>query len=246
MGLIKRLPVRLLKGKAVSKKRILSSIGNKKRRVEADENDSSDDEVDDNPLAWSRKNPDKIGKQIGSYKKPELSDADNEILNSASSALDYYLLYSTPEYLKDLIHQSTLYAVQKHLYQEMSHLNSDTLRCVEATLLHSGYNQLPRRRMLWEVKPDCHNKLVSDSIRRTEVDAVLKCLHFRDNCKIDSDGYYKIRPIFDQLNSCAKWATHLSECGNYSVDEIMLPYFGRHSTKQYIRNKPVRYGFKVI
>ena len=246
MGLIKRLPVRLLKGKAVSKKRILSSIGNKKRRVEADENDSSDDEVDDNTLAWSRKNPDKIGKQIGSYKKPELSDADNEILNSASSALDYYLLYSTPEYLKDLIHQSTLYAVQKHLYQEMSHLNSDTLRCVEATLLHSGYNQLPRRRMLWEVKPDCHNKLVSDSIRRTEVDAVLKCLHFRDNCKIDSDGYYKIRPIFDQLNSCAKWATHLSECGNYSVDEIMLPYFGRHSTKQYIRNKPVRYGFKVI
>ena len=83
MGLIKRLPVRLLKGKAVSKKRILSSIGNKKRRVEADENDSSDDEVDDNPLAWSRKNPDKIGKQIGSYKKPELSDADNKILNSA-------------------------------------------------------------------------------------------------------------------------------------------------------------------
>ena len=31
----------------------------------------------------------------------------------------------------------------------------------------------------------------------------------------------------------------------FSVDEIMIPYFGRHSTKQYIRGKPVRYGYKV-
>jgi hypothetical protein len=53
----------------------------------------------------------------------------------------------------------------------------------------------------------------------------------------------QVRPIFEQLNkSSSKWLT--SE-GKYSVDEMMIPYFGRHSTKQFIRGKPVRYGYKV-
>jgi hypothetical protein len=114
-------------------------------------------------------------------------------------------------------------------------------------LLHSGYNQIPRRKMLWEKKPDCHNQLVADSVRRAEVDAVLQCLHFNDNCQMNGeDGYYKVRPIFDNLNRCSKYSTHLSKDGRYSVDEMMIPYYGRHSSKQYIRGKPVRYGFKVI
>jgi hypothetical protein len=59
-------------------------------------------------------------------------------------------------------------------------------------LLHSGYHSVPRRKMLWEVKKDCRNELVADSIRRREVDAVLQCLHFRDNTKIDDDSYFKV------------------------------------------------------
>jgi hypothetical protein len=59
-------------------------------------------------------------------------------------------------------------------------------------LLHSGYHAVPRRRMLWEMKDDCRNALVADAIRRREVDAVLLCLHFRDNSNLDNDGYYKV------------------------------------------------------
>ena len=32
---------------------------------------------------------------------------------------------------------------------------------------------------------------------------------------------------------------------NLSVDESMLPYYDRHSTKQFIRGKPVRFGFRM-
>lgn len=59
-------------------------------------------------------------------------------------------------------------------------------------MLHSGYNGIPRRRMLWELKADCHNKLVAEAIRRDEADAVLQCLHFRDNSLLDQDGYFKV------------------------------------------------------
>lgn len=32
---------------------------------------------------------------------------------------------------------------------------------------------------------------------------------------------------------------------NVSVDESMIPYFGKHSCKQFLRNKPVRFGYKA-
>ena len=32
---------------------------------------------------------------------------------------------------------------------------------------------------------------------------------------------------------------------NFSVDESMIPYYGRHGTKQFIRGKPIRFGFKL-
>ncbi|CAI6371246.1 unnamed protein product [Macrosiphum euphorbiae] len=30
----------------------------------------------------------------------------------------------------------------------------------------------------------------------------------------------------------------------HSIDESMVPYFGRHGCKQFIRGKPIRFGFK--
>jgi len=30
-----------------------------------------------------------------------------------------------------------------------------------------------------------------------------------------------------------------------SVDESMIPYFGKHSAKHFIRGKPIMFGFKV-
>ena len=32
---------------------------------------------------------------------------------------------------------------------------------------------------------------------------------------------------------------------NFSVDESMIPYYGRHGTKQFIREKPIRFEFNL-
>ena len=54
---------------------------------------------------------------------------------------------------------------------------------------------------------------------------------------------FKVRPIFENLNkNNTMW---FAEEEKYSVDEVMIPYFGRHSSKQYIHGKPIRYNFKV-
>jgi hypothetical protein len=97
--------------------------------------------------------------------------------------------------------------------------------------------------MLWELKPDCHNPLIAEAIRRDEVVAVVKALHFRDNADMDGDAYYKVRPIIDNLNkTSSKWNV---DADSFAVDEIMIPYYGRHGSKRFIHGKPIRYGFKV-
>ena len=55
-------------------------------------------------------------------------------------------------------------------------------------------------------------------------------IHFRDN--------------FENLYKSAQWLFPLSD-SLYSVDETIVPYYSRHSCKQFIRGKPVRFGYKV-
>jgi Transposase IS4 len=52
-----------------------------------------------------------------------------------------------------------------------------------------------------------------------------------------------VRTVFDNINETSKrW---FADGEKFAVDEIMIPYYGRHGSKQYIHGKPIRYGFKV-
>lgn len=53
-----------------------------------------------------------------------------------------------------------------------------------------------------------------------------------------------MRPIFKNLNNGAHWFV-CDENESFSVDETMIAYYGRHSTKQFIRAKPIRFGYKI-
>jgi hypothetical protein len=51
------------------------------------------------------------------------------------------------------------------------------------------------------------------------------------------------RPITDALK--VKFLEHFVPEQNLSYDESMIKYYGRHGCKQFIRGKPVRFGYKV-
>ena len=52
----------------------------------------------------------------------------------------------------------------------------------------------------------------------------------------------KVRPLIDELNEQCL-ANYLPE-QSVTTDESMVPYFGRHSCKQYMRIKPIKFGYK--
>ena len=110
-------------------------------------------------------------------------------------------------------------------------------------LLVSGYVDEPRRPMYWEHNEDTYNTTVSSFLSRNRFDEIMQNFHLADNSNLDKeDKFAKVRPLIDKLNEQCL-ANYLPE-QSVSIDESMVPYVGRHGCKQYMRNKPVKFGYK--
>ncbi|XP_066969115.1 piggyBac transposable element-derived protein 3-like [Macrobrachium rosenbergii] len=112
-------------------------------------------------------------------------------------------------------------------------------------LLLSGYNKVPSRRMFWSRQTDSRNLAVIQcglSVNRFE--DIIRSLHFVDNTKKpEHDRIYKVRPLFDHFNKMFKELAQAIP-SKWAVDEALEPYYGCHGLKQFIRGKPVRFGYK--
>lgn len=159
-----------------------------------------------------------------------------------SHPLDFFQCFMPEELVEDIVKFSVTYAVQKNTPN--FELGIPDFYTFLGILYLTGYVPLPRRRMYWENSDDVHNTLVSNSMRRNRFDEILRFLHFCNNDEIKlGDKMAKIRPILDKLNLLF---LHFSPAEQkVSVDESMIPYFGRHSCKQFIRGKPIRFGYKA-
>ena len=70
-----------------------------------------------------------------------------------------------------------------------------------------------------------------------------RCFHLNDNEKKDlTDPIYKVRPLFVFL--LGNWRRHYKFSKRLTIDECMIKFNGRLSFKQYIMNKPVKWGIK--
>jgi len=122
--------------------------------------------------------------------------------------------------------------------------NADEIKTFRAILLISVYSSLPRRTMYWEANPDSHNEDVASAMSSNRCDDLMRFLHVSDNANLDStDRFAKVRPLYTMLNErCLQF--HPVE-QQFSIDESMVPYFGRHPSNQFLRLKPVRFGYKL-
>lgn len=145
--------------------------------------------------------------------------------------------------IERLTKDTVMYAVQKghHTFQ----LSCSEMKVFISILLLSGYNTLPRRRLYWSTEPDVRNELIASSMRRNRFDEIMKRFHAADNTNLDKeDKFSKVRPFLDILNECfLKYGEGFGPT-SVSIDESMIPYYGCHPTKQFIRGKPIRWGYK--
>ena len=72
---------------------------------------------------------------------------------------------------------------------------------------------------------------------------IKSCLHIADIHNLAQSKVAKVWPLLYLLRTnCQQFGVFYK---NFNIDESMVPYCGLHSAKQYIKGKPVKFGYKL-
>lgn len=154
--------------------------------------------------------------------------------------MELFLQYFDDEIMDMLLKHSNTYANQKNISVQIT--RQHLYRFIGIHIL-SGYHTVPHIQHYWSSQPTLGVPIVKQSMSRQMFQKIKSVFHMMDNNEMDvSDRFAKVRPLLDALNQKYKqfgiFTTYLS------IDEQMIPYFGRHNCKMFIRGKPIRFGFK--
>ena len=163
-------------------------------------------------------------------------------LETATPASIFELFFDE-EVICFLVEMTNLYA-QRDKGKHNFCTDSSEIRLFIAMLLITGYNQLPRRKMYWKNAEDVLNPAMSNAMSRNRFEELLSVLHLSDNMNLaQNDKFAKVRPFYELI--AKRCYNNRPNSADLSVDESMLPYYGRNNSKQRIQNKAVRSGYKM-
>lgn len=214
--------------------------------TENEETESSSSAKDKEPATKKAKK----SKLTFNWKKKDLPSTNgmfpegNYTALTGLSPVEVFELFFDSEVIQYLVSESNKYAVQKN--DSNPSISEEEMKVYLGILLLSGYVELPEKRSFWEDALDVHNILVSESMRRNRFLDICKYLHCVDNTNIptnEGDKLWKVRPLFEKLSS--RFMEQYRPESRMDFDESMIRYYGRHSCKQFIRGKPIRFGYKV-
>ena len=110
---------------------------------------------------------------------------------------------------------------------------------------------IPHENHNWSTSDEFHFNMVSKSfcvvwyMSRDRFRKLKSCLQFADNNNLEPIKVAKVLPLYNIRVRNKR----LQQFGVFSkplaIDESMVPYFGRHRSKMFIRGKPVRFGYKI-
>ena len=119
------------------------------------------------------------------------------------------------------------------------------MRKIFGILLLSGYHSLSEEHHYWSRQQDLGLAIVSDTMNRNRYYEIKTYLFFDDNQNLtEGDKMSKIVLLYEMLNQDPIQFGIFNKL--LSVDESMIPYFGRRSAKMFIKGKPICFGFKIL
>ena len=211
------------------------------------------DDVEDSPpkkktkvsqterVVWRKKNPTyniENATNGAEHKREEMK----EKLRGKSN-VELFEQFFTEELLEMIATQSKLYASQNNVHEYI--ITPDCLRVFLGILLFTGYHRLPSERQYWSCDEDLDTPIIRNAMPINRYIEIKRYLHFVDNEKASQnkdDKAFKLRPIYDYLNEKFKSFGIFSR--ELSIDEQIVRYYGKNGLKQFMRGKPIRFGFK--
>lgn len=157
----------------------------------------------------------------------------------------YFKTMCEDDVIMNFVEQSNLYCVQK----TGSSLDTNINEIQQFLVIHlmAGIVKMPSYTMYWA--DATRFSPIADVMARNRFDKLRTCFHVNDNSNMKArddpnyDKLFKVRPFIDSVK--ASFLETEPEEYN-SVDELIIPFKGRSSLKQYVKNKPHKWGIKVF
>lgn len=111
-------------------------------------------------------------------------------------------------------------------------------------LLYMGIVHVPAYRDYFRTD-EIGQLFVRNAISRDRFQEILKNLHFNNNYaeQAKTDRAWKVRTLINHFNHV--YQRYAKNVSHQSVDEHMVKFKGNNHMKQYVKNKPVKWGFKM-
>lgn len=150
------------------------------------------------------------------------------------------------ELIDHIVGESTRYMNQKG---NAFVTDADEIKAFLGINLIMSYHKLPSIRDYWSTEPDLHVSVVANVMPRKRFEFIRLALHFNNNDNMlprsdpQFDRGFKIRPIIDHYNE--SFQAVMNPTKQQTIDEHMIKFKGKNSMKQYIKSKPIKWGFKM-
>ncbi|KAL3179019.1 hypothetical protein MRX96_038269 [Rhipicephalus microplus] len=162
------------------------------------------------------------------------------------SPITYFRNFFDVTFLSHICEQSSLYSAQRNP-NKVTSMTVNNLEQFIGTVLTMSLMKLPQTRMYWSQR--FRVSQVADTMTRDRWEEIKQSLHFSDNQEApdqndpERDRLYKVRPL---LNHLVAKCHEIPKSQKLCVVEQLVPFKGRSSLKQYLPNKPKKWGYKLF
>lgn len=123
-------------------------------------------------------------------------------------------------------------------------MDSHTFNQFLGIIIFSIFNIRKSYRDYWATDEMLHSDIVSNTMSRNIFENIKSHLKTsKDSDKVDSDKVWKVRVLLNIFRKNIQQFGFF--CSSLSIDEMMIKFFGRTVLKQFIKDKPIRFGIKL-
>lgn len=160
---------------------------------------------------------------------------------------EIFSMFFRPSLLEDICFQTNLLATQEG--KPFKPTDVKEIKTFLGINIFMGMKRLPSYRDYWSTKPDFHDYYISSLMTVNRFGWLLSHVHFNDNSiqpkrgEPNYDKLFKLRPFLTEMSKCFMENYHARQ--KLVIDESMVKFKGRSSLKQFMRDKPIKRGFKI-
>lgn len=158
------------------------------------------------------------------------------------SPINFFLAYITQDIFEQMSNMTNLYAVQQNIPRFSSTTPEEMKKFIGIHIV-MGNLKFPRVNMYWNSTTRVQIVHEAMSIRRFyKLRQTIHLVDITSRPENNNDRLWKVRCMYDSLRArCLELELETNLC----VDEQIVPFKGNINVKQYIKNKPKKWGIKI-